>query len=175
MRASACIVLTAMLMPGCATHRSNVEQHMLIPAGASRYEMDPRQVFVMPLPLDAEAPAVPDDLGRRDLAPTTVCAELVVDEGGRVQRVAPLQDAGCGQGEGAVVAPLQQAVQARLQQWRFVPAVICTFADAQAAEAAAGTCPEDQAQRREVSVRLGYAFTFQVVNGKRSVAQARTR
>ena len=68
------------------------------------------------------------------------------------------------------VANLQQAVESRLRQWRFEPAAICTFRDAQAASDANGVCMDGDAERKPVAVRLAYAFTFEVRNGKQRVS-----
>jgi hypothetical protein len=135
--------------------------------------MQGHQRFLPPVALDSDSPAFPASLDRKELAPVTVCLEVVISETGEVQRVVPLFEAGvCGRGEPGVLEVLQAAAQDTVQRWRFDPAAICTYPDAATAEAAAGTCFEHEAHRRPVPVRLAYAFTFEMRDGKHKVASA---
>jgi hypothetical protein len=165
----------ALACSSCATRSASVDQRMILPDSAEHYEMQDRQTFMLPLPLENEPPAMPDLLGNHDLAPTTVCAEIVIDEAGQVTQVTPLHDADCGQGDSQAVVQLQQAMLSKLAQWHFDPAAVCTFATAEAAKQddPDAACVAGRAERRNTAVKLAYAFTFEVRDGKRKVTDAR--
>lgn len=160
---------------GCATQRAaSVDQRMLIPESADRYSVEENQVFLMPLSLGNEAPAFPAELEGAALAPTTVCMDVVISDSGSVTQALPLQGMDdCGAGDAAAIPVLLRAVQSALAQWRFEPATICTFPDIKAARRANGTCLESEAQRRALPVRLAYAFTFEIVDGKRNIRSSK--
>ncbi|WDS37538.1 hypothetical protein [Pseudoxanthomonas sp.] len=176
-------------LAACATHPSpppqddltrntNVDQRMLMPesgdggeASVARYELKPTEVFRMPQPLDAGNPELPADSPRQALAPTTVCARVIVNAAGGVQRAELLNDRGdCNAGGQPENADLLQATLAKVQQWHFEPAAVCHFA-ADKPPADNESC--DGAQRVEpVPVTLLYAFTFQVEQGRVHVERA---
>lgn len=162
---------------GCATQRAaSVDQKMLIPESADRYSVGENQVFLMPLSLGNDAPVFPAELERAALAPTTVCVDVVISDAGNVTQTLPLQGMdNCGIGDAAAIPVLQQAVQSALAQWRFEPATVCTFPDIEAARRANGTCLESEAQRQALPVRLAYAFTFEIVDGKRNIRSSEVR
>jgi len=171
------------LASGCATqpaagpedatvHNTNVDQRMLPPdspggsgAKAERYTLAPSEVFRMPQPQDVGNPELPADSPRQTLAPTTVCARVIVNAEGSVQRAESLADRDdCAASSDAANADLVQAMLAKVQQWRFEPAAVCHFA--------ADRPPQDDqncdgAQTVEpVPVTLLYAFTFEVEQGR---------
>ena len=159
---------------GCAARSARIDQRLILPQSGDRYSMDDRQLFLMPMSLGNEPPEFPQSLQLHDLPPTTVCAEVTISDTGVVERVTLLRDAeGCGDGAAPLVADLERSVEARLLQWRYEPAAICTFRDAQAMEEADGLCLEKQAKRKPVAVRLAYAFTFEVREGKGRVTRKR--
>lgn len=162
---------------GCATQRAaSVDQRMLIPESADRYSVEDNQVFLMPLSLGNDPPSFPTELERAALVPTTVCMDVVISETGSVTQAHPLQGMdNCGVGDTAVIPILQRAVQSALVQWRFEPATLCTFPDAGAARRANGICLESEAQRQALPVRLAYAFTFEIVDGKRNIRSSKVR
>jgi len=165
------LALATLAATNCATRSASIDQRMILPDSGDRYAMEDRQLFLMPMSLGNEPPEFPAALQLNDLAPTTVCAEITISDAGRVEHVAPLHETGdCGTGVQQQVAGLQQVVESRLRQWRFEPAAICTFRDAQAAVDANGVCRDGDAERKPVAVRLAYAFTFEVRNGKRRVS-----
>lgn len=168
------IIALIAVVAGCATRSASVDQRLILPQSGDRYAMEDRQLFLMPMLLGNESPEFPSSLQLHDLPPTTVCAEVTISDTGVVERVTPLRDAeGCGDGAAPLVADLERSVEARLLQWRYEPAAICTFRDAQAMEEADGLCLEQQAERKPVAVRLAYAFTFEVREGKGRVARNR--
>ncbi|WCE06439.1 hypothetical protein [Pseudoxanthomonas sp. JBR18] len=181
----ACIcVMVALLVAGCATRtpamqedtattrNTNVDQRMLMPEGGQegeakikRYTLAPSEVFRMPEPTAAGNPELPPDSPRQTLAPTTVCARVVLDAQGGVQRAELLDDrADCAAGAQPDNADLVQAMLGKVRQWRFVPAAVCHFsadqppADPQRCDGAQSVEP--------VPVTLLYAFTFEVEQGR---------
>lgn len=186
------MALSMLLVSACATQRAvdvqdmtvrnaNVDQRMLMPEGSGgaagkveRYTLAPSEVFRMPQPLQADNPALPADSPRQTLAPTTVCARVILDAQGGVQRAEPLTDRDeCVAGAQADNADLVQAMLAQVRQWRFEPAAVCHFsaqhppADAQSCEGAQSVEP--------VPVTLLYAFTFEVEQGRVRVEQGGVR
>jgi outer membrane PBP1 activator LpoA protein len=175
--------LSALSLAACATHptaapqdtvarNANVDQRMLMPesgacggAQVQRYALAATEVFRMPQPQEAPSPALPDDSPRKTLTPTTVCARVILDAQGAVQRAELLNDReDCAAGGEAANADLVQAMLGKVRQWRFAPAALCHFA--------ADRPPTDSqscqgAQRVEpVPVTLLYAFTFEVEQGR---------
>lgn len=176
------LLALALLLSACATHRAveaqdttvrnaNVDQRMLTPEGGTgggkveRYTLSPTEVFRMPQPLQADNPALPADSPRQTLAPTTVCARVILDAQGAVQRAEPLTDRDeCAAGAQPDYADLVQATLDKVRQWRFEPAAVCHFAadqppaDSQRCDGARSIEP--------VPVTLLYAFTFEVEQGR---------
>lgn len=186
MRIVLAVLASAMLCgSGCAsrppapaqevtTASRSVDQRMLTPEAAGgaakveRYQLAPSEVFRMPQPEHAPNPELPADSPRQTLAPTTVCARLVIDAAGAVQRAELLADRDeCQAGAQAEYADLAAATLQKVRQWRFVPAALCRFAAGQS-PTEPGQC--DGAQWVEaVPVTLLYAFTFQVEQGRARV------
>ncbi|MFT3761189.1 MAG: hypothetical protein QM761_00970 [Pseudoxanthomonas sp.] len=184
MRRLACMAMLA--CAGCATQAEriersrHVEQRMLVPrasAGAANaietYRMQPQERFRMPQPLDAPSPALPQDSSRASLPPTTVCVRLVVDAKGAVQRVDPWDDRDeCHAGAASENADLMQAVRDGLTRWTFMPAAVCAWpAEARPPEESDDCAGADRME--PVPVSLLYAFTFEVREGKATVAPRR--
>lgn len=178
----ATILALALLLSACATHpldqtqdtlvrNANVDQRMLTPEGGNgagkieRYALAPTEVFRMPQPVQADNPALPADSPRQTLAPTTVCARVILDARGAVLRAEPLADRDeCAAGAQPDNADLVQAMLAQVRQWRFEPAAVCHFS---AAHPPADPERCDGAQSVEpVPVTLLYAFTFEVEQGR---------
>ena len=175
MRAILVCLMSAGVLSACATRTAAVDQRLILPAGAARYEMAPNQAFVFPMPGDNAPPAFPEGYARRDLPPTTLCASLVVDVDGGVRDVALLEDAGCV--EVAVQPQLGAAVLAAVSAWRFDPAMFCSYPD----EATRNRdwngvgCAGAVAETKTVAVTLAYAFTFEGRNGRTHVGSEPVR
>lgn len=168
-------VVASLVLVACAILPTrDVSQRMLMPETAKRYIVNDDQLFLMPLSLGNESPEFPAALAVDDLAPTTVCAEMVITDAGTVESATPLHGTDeCGVGNPAVVVQLERSVVVGLERWRSEPAIICTYASAQAKADADGLCPESGADRRPVAVRLAYAFTFEMRRGQRRVLRLR--
>lgn len=168
----ACLALAGVLA-ACATRTAAVDQRLILPEGAARYEMESNQAFVFPVPQGNAAPAFPEGFGKRDLAPTTLCVNFVVDADGTLRDVALLEEAGCA---GATAQPLLgAAVLEAVSAWRFEPAMFCNYPDAATRNRdwnGVG-CAGAVAEAKPVAVTLAYAFTFEVRNGRRQVGAAR--
>lgn len=169
--AMACIALAC--VAGCATRSTGIGQRMILPEGVAQYGMDARQAFVFPAVDDGPLPEFPEALAQRELAPTTLCVSLVVDAGGAVHRVAPLAQAGC---EAPARFPmLAEAARAAMERWRFRPAMLCTYPDAATRDRdwTGHGCAGAVADATPVAVTLGWAFTFEVREGRARVGTLR--
>lgn len=170
-------IVTAMaiaaLVAGCAHRIDSVDQRLLLPASAARYDMAPHQAFVYPAPLDNPAPAFPAEGMPRELPPVTLCVAFVVDAEGRTTAVSPLEQDGCA-GEGAP-APLREAALSVVAAWRFTPAMFCDYPDAATRDRDwnGHGCAGEDVQARVVPVSLAYAFTFEIREGRQRVASAK--
>lgn len=172
------------LLSGCAatdrlqsvdTRAENVDHQRINPraggVGASaieEYRLGPTEAYRMPQLHTAPPPVLGDADPRRELAPTRICLQLVVDAAGNVERSLPLTDrADCDAGKAAVNAALVTAAQQAVAQWRFSPAALCHF-EAGKKPRNEGDC--EGADRIEpIPVSLLYAFTFEIVKGRQSV------
>ena len=176
-------VLAAALLAGCSTpapltrvdtRTENVAHQRLAAEGGGGtgavqpYALQSTEGYRMPQLYAAPDPVLGDRDPRRELAPTTVCVQVVVNAEGAVERSVPLLDrSDCAAGSAPENHPLMQAVQDAVAAWRYSPAAVCHFA--------AGQVPTDRgdcraAERVEpVAVSLFYAFTFQIVHGQHTV------
>lgn len=162
----------------CASHIASVDQRMILPQSDNRYELDPRQAFIYPSPLENVSPAFPESFNQSNLPPTVVCVRLSISEQGEVNdAVALYQEGECGSQATDISRQLEQAVLATLRQWRFEPASICTYPDLASKEQDKNEtgCNGEGAAAVQVAVSLGYAFTFEIANGKRKVGAMQTR
>lgn len=132
------------------------------------YTLQPGEGYRMPQLYAGPDPVVGDRDPRRELAPTTVCLQVVVDAEGRVERSVPATGrSDCASGASAENLPLLQAAQEAVAAWRYTPAAVCHFA--------AGKTPGDPGDCRDaeriqpVAVSLFYAFTFEIVKGEHVV------
>ncbi len=168
-RAAASLLLA--LCAGCASRSADVQQRMILPAGAPRYEMADHQAFVFPAPRQNALPGFPPGALPEFLPPTTLCASLVVDAQGGVREIALMSgDPGC---DDPLAAPvLGEAVREALAHWRFSPALFCSYPDAATRDRDwTGTgCAGAALDARPVAVSLAYAFTFEVRDGRPKVA-----
>ncbi|MDN8801627.1 hypothetical protein Q0M53_13695, partial [Staphylococcus aureus] len=77
----------------------------------------------------APDPQVGDRDPRAELAPTTICLQVVVDAQGSVERSVPLTDRPeCAPGAAGENAPLLQAAQEAVAMWKYSSAAVCHFA-----------------------------------------------
>lgn len=165
--------LAIALASGCAHRIDSVDQRMLLPASAARYEMAAHQAFVYPAPKENAAPSFPFHGMPRELAPVTLCIGFVVDEEGRATEVSPLLQAGC---DDPLSQPaLRDAALAAVAAWRFEPAVFCDYPDAATRDRDwnGHGCAGAVVQARVVPVSLAYAFTFEIREGRQRVVAAK--
>jgi len=177
------LLLTAALLAGCASQErlttvhsrsENVGHQRLQPqadggSGQLRaYSLGATEGYRMPQLYAAPDPEVGDRDPRAELAPTTICLQVVVDAQGGVERSMPLTDRqDCAAGAARENAPLIEAAQEAVAMWKYSSAAVCHFA--------AGEVPADRgdcrgAERVEpVAVTLQYAFTFEIVKGQHVV------
>jgi hypothetical protein len=136
------------------------------------YVLTAGEGYRMPQLNTARDPVVGDRDPRRELAPTVICLQLVVDAEGRVERSLPLSERDeCGAGNTPENAVLVQAAQEAVAMWRFTPAAVCRFA-AGTLPPANGSC-SGATHVDPVPVSLFYAFTFEIVHGQQMVRTRR--
>lgn len=176
-------LLLAALLAGCAsqqhlttvdTRNENVGHQRLQPAAAGAagqiqaYTLGASEGYRMPQLYAAPDPVVGERDPRTALPPTTVCLQVVVDAQGLVERSMPLTDRReCSAGSATENAPLLQAAQEAVAQWKYSPAAVCQFA-AGKVPANRGDC-QGADSIEPVAVTLQYAFTFEIVRGQHRV------
>lgn len=169
MRAAGCLLL---LLCGCAARIDSVDRRLILPEGASRYEMAPNQAFAYPVPLRNATPVFPDNYPVRELAPATLCVSFVVDAQGRPTGIAALAQEGCA--DPRQFTALSDAAVSAVSGWRFEPAMFCDYPDAATRDRDwnGHGCAGEVTEKRVVSVSLAYAFTFEIRSGKRNVGSS---
>ncbi|AWH18980.1 hypothetical protein C1922_17535 [Stenotrophomonas sp. ZAC14D2_NAIMI4_7] len=177
------LCLLAALLAGCASHErlttvdtrnESVGHQRLQPdaaGGAGQvqpYTLAASEGYRMPQLYAAPDPVVGERDPRTALPPTTVCLQVVVDAQGGVERSMPLTDrTECSAGAATENAPLLQAAQDAVAQWKYSSAAVCRFAP--------GKVPKDRSDCQgadsiePVAVTLQYAFTFEIVKGQHVV------
>lgn len=182
MMRDAATALSILLLAGCAAHdrivdtrAENVDhQRLQANAGATgsgqveTYQLGPAEGYRMPQLYAAPDPVVGERDPRRELAPTMVCLQVVIDAQGKVERSVPLNDRPeCISGAAPENAPLMASAQEAVAMWRYTPAAVCHFPP-QRVPRDRGNC--EGAERIEpVPVSLLYAFTFEIVHGGHTV------
>lgn len=165
----ACFI-AACLASGCAHRVDSIDQRLLLPEAAGRYEMAAHQAFVYPVPIDTAGPVFPSAGMPRELPPLTLCVAFVVDGAGKATQVAPLRQAGCD--DGAAQPLLRDAAVRVVTGWTFEPAMFCDYPDAVSRDRDwnGHGCAGEHVQARIVPVSLAYAFTFEIREGRQRVA-----
>ena len=179
-------LLPVLLLAGCATQpslttvdtRSENVDHRRLAAPApgeggatpAAYALGATEGYRMPQLYAGPPPVVGERDPRRELAPTQVCLQVVVNAEGSVDRSVLLTDrsecqAGAAQENTVLVLAAQEAVA----QWKYLPAAVCHFTAGQV-PADRGDC-RDAARVEPVPVSLLYAFTFEIVKGQQIVRQ----
>lgn len=147
---------------------------MLLPGTEARHALAPTELFVMPVTLAAPEPAFPGVAEGARAIDVTVCAEVWLSADGEITRIAPFEAAPeCAGGTDPQVQPYAQSVADALQRWEFTPAMICEFPPELGHKRAQGDCTGPEVLVRRVPVRLNYAFTFSIRDGRRRVGFAR--
>lgn len=161
------------MLAGCATRIDTVDKRLILPEGATRYEIAAHQAFVYPVPLQNPMPVFPMDYAPRELEATTICVSFIVDVEGMIADLKPLSQAGCAPPDS--LPALRDAVLSAMADWRFKPAMFCDYPDADTRDHdwTGEGCAGEQVEARVLPVSLAYAFTFEVRNGKHRVSSAR--
>lgn len=176
-------LLLLVLLAACAGHdrltavdtRNEQVDHQRLQADAhvgagaiEAYQLRPSEGYRMPQLHTAPTPVVGDRDPRRNLAPTMICLQVVVDAKGVVERSLPLFDRDeCKAGRAPENNMLLQAAQEAVAKWEFAPAAVCHFAAGEPA-ADRGDCTGAE-HVEPVPVSLLYAFTFEIVQGRQYV------
>lgn len=163
-----CFLLVMSVVSGCSHQRVSsgtsgvVDSGLLIPMGASRYEMSDREAYFMPDRLSGYTePVYPTShLGER-LDVQVVCIDLTVDEGGDViSSSVNASEAICTPSEHS--SAFQNAALAAVSDWKFFAAQVCTFPEGMEHN---DRCDGDGVVVRLLPVKLTYVFEFSLENG----------
>ena len=156
----------ALLASGCKTS-AGVAMRMILPPGAPVMDIPKEQVFLMASPVSQPMPVFP--IGVSKTADVSACVELVVDESGAMNSVAPicgLPD--CPRGQVEMDQRFVVSSMEAVKNWRFLAAAICTFPPRLPRN---DDCIGGGVRVSPVAIRLSYVFSFQ--RGGRVTAQAR--
>jgi hypothetical protein len=168
------IMLLAIVIAGCATRTTHIDERMLFPASGARHETDARGFFVMPMTLASPQPAFPVSAAGTGTFEVTVCAEIWLSANGDITRVAAFDGApGCAAVSDPQAQPYARSVADALQRWEFTPAMVCEFPTELLGKRGQGDCTGPEVVVRQVPVRLNYAFTFSTRDGRRRINFAR--
>lgn len=180
-----CAGLLVLCVAGCASTagtggsaddpseaNTGVGQRMIVPSTVSRYELADHQAFVFPQILANDAPAFPASYRPASPFTATVCASLVVAEDGAVRDVRLVDAPGCT-APAEAPAPLAAAVHEAMSAWKFGPAMLCEYPDAETRERAwnGDGCAGPVREARPVPVTLSWAFTFELRDGQARVTR----
>lgn len=160
------------LLTGCAHKEMSkdgvglVNSGLLIPMGASRYEMEKNEIFLMADRLPGfQEPRYPQEYLGQDMDTRTVCVDLVVDSEGAVSSASINRTEHVCAGGGAPAA-FEEAALESVREWQFFAAQICTYPDGVEPDA---RCEGEGVSSQLVPVRLTYVFEFSQAGGKSSV------
>ena len=157
----------------CATRSASIDHRMLLPQAGAQHAVESTQFFVMPVSLAAPEPVFPETGGTAEMD-LTVCAEIWLSEDGDVSRVVPFgATVECAQTSTEPALAYTQAVVEAMRGWEFTPAMICEFPPQSMDKRERGDCTGPEVAVRRVAVRLDYAFTFSLRNGRKRVGVAR--
>jgi len=177
--------LLGLLLAGCASTAdtsgapvdgddisTGVGQRMIMPAGATRYELAPHQGFSLPQFLATDAPGFPARYRPASPFEVSICASLVVSEDGSVRDVRVVDAPGCV-AAGEAPEPLAEAVRSAMASWQFRPAMMCEYAHAATRNRSwtGNGCSGPVQAARPVPVTLSWAFTFELRDGQARVTR----
>ena len=159
---------------GCASRSASIEHRMLLPQAGARHAVASTQFFVMPVSLATPEPVFPELAEGAGAIDLTVCAEIWLSEDGDVSRVVPFDaTVECAETSTERALAYAQAVVEAMRGWEFAPAMICEFPPQSMDKLGRGDCTGPEVAVRRVAVRLDYAFTFSIRNGRKQVGVAR--
>lgn len=138
---------------------------MVLPVGAERHHVDENQTFLMAASITSPMPEFPSEAKGAD-GLHEVCVEFVVTEDGLVEQIGFPGDSAQWAPVDGDATSFREAVAEALSQWSFTGAAICTFPEGVAKD---DECGSEGAEIRAVPIRLRYVFSFEQVDGKRSV------
>lgn len=138
---------------------------MVIPESAAHVELQSKQRFFAPIPIDAPLPDFPVGYLSADKR-IVICSELVVSEDGVVTSDAQIDDApGCEMVTSKESRSLYPLVQHAVHRWQYFGAAICDY------ELDESECDEPNARLSPVAVKLAYKFTFSTTQNHHSVSR----
>lgn len=138
---------------------------MVLPVGAEQHHVDENQKFLMAAFIASPMPKFPMKATRAD-GLYEVCVSFVVTEDGLVEQIEFPDEATQCAALAHDSTDFQEAVADALSRWSFIGAAICTFPEGVAKD---DECEGEGVEIRAVPIKLMYVFSFEQVNGKRSI------
>jgi hypothetical protein len=145
--------------------RNDLWVDMIIPKSAAHIELQSRQRFFAPVPINAPLPDFQAgylSTGKR----VVICSELVISEDGAVTSDEQIDDGlECEEVASEDSQHLYPLVHRAVHQWQYFGAAICDF------ELNEGECDDPGARLSPVAVKLAYKFTFSTTHDHPSVSR----
>ncbi|WIH04138.1 hypothetical protein KHF85_15160 [Xanthomonas translucens pv. graminis] len=139
---------------------TSVDRQMVLPAAASRQELESKQVFIAPAPIQMPMPSYDMDMGKGLKENATICIEMIITSQGEVSSVRPLNiDSECAPVNSIENTTLFPKVSAALLTWSYIGAGICTYKEKES------ECDSSEAPIAPIPVKLAYKFRFSKSNG----------
>jgi hypothetical protein len=170
---SALPFLLPLLMAACAAvsrpgpvAQVDTSFQVFIPPGAQGYELPRNEKIVLGESIAQPAPVYPAAWVSRKMGEQIVCLEIEIDAHGLVYASRPLYAMpGCPASAKAVAPAFEVAARDAVMQWRFHPAVVCTFQMGVDAYAKGNDCDAEGAKVTPIAIKLAFAFTFTQTHG----------
>lgn len=157
-------LLSAVVLAGCRTSQvslEGVDARMLLPPGAHRHTVDDGETFLMAAPIEEPLPVFRPGAHAKNIAPITICVELVVNTAGEVESVNPVVG---GDECVAPISPLAMefagAVMNAVRKWSYVSAALC-----RPASPSDMSCEDPESVVQPVPIKLAFAFTYRRTAG----------
>jgi hypothetical protein len=163
------VTLGVTFLSGCAHWHGSADTKLVLPSGASQYEMKNNEIFLTPARFpDSKDPEYPADLLGKNIGLVTVCVDVVIQGDGTLSE-AKINRADCSDNpDPSDRKEFEGSALNTVKSWMFYGAAICRYPDGMVADE---KCEGDGVQVEPVPVRLTYMFNFVQKNGKASVTQ----
>lgn len=159
-------VFFVVLASGCAAISTKVDREMVIPLGATRYEVKDDQQFIMAVPINIRNPEYPEEVDGINQK-LHICASFVVTEEGVVEEVEIVDMPACPDSRLYAASAFGRAVVSAVSGWTFFGAAICSFPEGASKN---DNCEDEGATLEPVAIRLTYNFIFDSSSGRKVVS-----
>lgn len=156
----------AIVISGCASNTEIMSKRMVMPPHAAAMELESNQEFLMAVPISNPMPQFPST-GSAARA-SEVCVEIVVTGDGEVEDAIVV--GGVDTCDVEPPADFAEASLVAVRDWSFFGAAVCEFPSVASKNQ---DCSGSDVIVRPVSIKLMYAFKFEVSNGRGKVSAER--